>query len=60
MDIRKLRETINLAIYGKKTQVLGTFNVLYVLVSLFSIGVLIYNYGFHLNAQQSAFAFGLL
>jgi trk system potassium uptake protein len=60
MDIRKFRETINLAIYGRKTQVLGTFNVLYVLFSLFSIGVLIYNYGFHLNANQSAFAFRLL
>ncbi len=60
MDIRKFRERINLAIYGKKSQVLGTFNVLYVLVSLFSVGVLIYNYGFHLNAEQSAFAFSLL
>lgn len=60
MDIRQFREKVNLAIYGSKTKVLGTFNILYVIVSLLSIGVLVYYYGFPLTAKESASAFRLL
>lgn len=60
MDIRQFRERINLAIYGSKSKVLGTFNLLYVLVSLFSVGVLVYYYGFPHSTGQGSFAFRLL
>ncbi|MDG1346464.1 MAG: potassium transporter TrkG [Crocinitomicaceae bacterium] len=60
MNIREFREKVNLTIYNSKTKVLATLNILYVLVSLFSIGVLVYYYGFPLTDQESVFAFKLL
>lgn len=60
MDIRRFREKINLTIYGSRAAVLGTFNALYVLVSLMSIGILVYYYGFHLTEAERAFAFKIL
>ncbi len=60
MNIREFREKVNLTIYNSKIKVLATLNILYVLVSLFSIGVLVYYYGFPLTDQESVFAFKLL
>ncbi len=60
MDIREFREKVNLAIYNSKTTVLASFNILYVLVSLFSIGVLVYYYGFPLTDEESVSPFRLL
>lgn len=60
MNIREFREKVNLTIYNSKTKVFATLNILYVLVSLFSIGVLVYYYGFPLTDQESIFAFKLL
>lgn len=60
MNIREFREKVNLTIYNSKTKVFATLNILYVLVSLFSIGVLVYYYGFPLTDQESVFAFKLL
>ncbi|MEJ6797851.1 MAG: potassium transporter TrkG [Crocinitomicaceae bacterium] len=60
MDIREFREKINLTIYNSKTKVLATLNILYVLVSLFSVSVLVYYYGFPLTDEESVFTFKLL
>lgn len=52
MNLREFRETINLFIYDSKTKVLGTFSVLNFIVSLTSIALLIYYYGFPLTPEQ--------
>lgn len=52
MGIREFRETVNLFIYDSKQKVLGTFSALNVLVSLTSIGLLIYYYGFPLTQSE--------
>lgn len=60
MDYRSFREKVNLLIYGSKTKVTAALSLSYILVSLFSIGVLIYYFGFPLNEQEKRFAFVLL
>ncbi|MBU2018692.1 MAG: hypothetical protein KJ941_03515 [Bacteroidetes bacterium] len=60
MDIRKFRETINLFIYNSKDSVLKIMSTLHMFVSLASIGVLLYYYGFPLTLEQKHFAFVLL
>ncbi len=60
MNIRDLRERINLWIYDSKPRVLGTLSALNAIVSLMSIGILIYFYGFNLTTEDKQFAFGLI
>lgn len=52
MGIREFRETVNLFIYDSKQKVLGTFSALNVIVSLTSLGLLIYYYGFPLTQSE--------
>lgn len=59
MDIRGLRERINLWIYDSKPRVIKTLSFLNALVSLMSIGVLIYYYGFPLTSSYKHFTFQL-
>ncbi len=59
MDIRGLRERINLWIYDSKPRVIKTLSFLNALVSLMSIGVLIYYYGFPLTSSDKHFTFQL-
>ena len=59
MDIRGLRERINLWIYDSKPRVIKTLSFLNALVSLMSIGVLIYYYGFPLTSSDQHFTFQL-
>jgi trk system potassium uptake protein TrkH len=60
MDYRSFREKVNLFIYGSKSTVTGVLSLAYILVSLFSIGILIYYFGFPLNEQENHSAFVLL
>ncbi|MFA7273571.1 MAG: potassium transporter TrkG [Crocinitomicaceae bacterium] len=60
MDIRSFREKVNLFIYGSKSQVTAGLSFLYVLVSIFSICILFYYYGFPLTTIEKRFAFQLL
>lgn len=60
MDFRALRERINLLIYNSKTPVSRVLSSLHVLVSLASIGVLVYYYGFPLTREEKHQAFVLL
>lgn len=59
MEIREIRERINLWIYDSKPKVLKTLSALNALVSLMSVGVLIYYYGFPLTASDKQFTFQL-
>lgn len=59
MDIRGLRERINLWIYDSKPRVLKTLSFLNALISLMSIGILIYYYGFPLTSSDKQFTFQL-
>jgi Trk-type K+ transport system membrane component len=60
MDIRAFRERVNLLIYNSKTLVLGIVSTLHMLVSILSIGALIYYYGFPLTLEEKHEAFGWL
>jgi len=60
MDIRSFREKVNLFIYGSKTKVAVTLSISYILISLFSIGVLVYYFGFPLSEKEKFSAFVLL
>lgn len=60
MDYRSFREKVNLVIYNSKTKVIGALSVSYILVSLFSIGVLIYYFGFPLTKEEKHTAFVIL
>ena len=60
MDVREVRERINLWIYDSKPKVLAVLSVMNVLVSLMSIGILIYYYGFNLTNEQKDFTFHLI
>lgn len=60
MDIRSYREKINLLIYNSKSVVTGVLSSLHMVVSLLSIGVLLYYYGFPLTREEKYFAFVLL
>lgn len=60
MTVREFREKINLLIYDSKPKVLGSLSFLNVLVSLFSIGILIYYYGFPLSETDKQFTFMLI
>ena len=59
MNIRDLRERINLWIYDSKPRVLGTLSALNAIVSLLSIGILVYYYGFDLTPEDKDFVFNL-
>lgn len=52
MTLRELRETINLFIYDSKQRVLGILSALNILVSVTSLGVLVYYYGFPLTQSE--------
>jgi trk system potassium uptake protein TrkH len=60
MDVREIRERINLWIYDSKPKVLAALSGMNVLVSLMSIGILIYYYGFSLTQDQKEFTFHLI
>lgn len=60
MDVREVRERINLWIYDSKPKVLAALSGMNVLVSLMSIGILIYYYGFSLTNEQKEFTFHLI
>lgn len=60
MDIRGFREKVNLGIYNSKEWVMRILSSMHLLVSLLSIGVLIYYYGFPLTREERHFAFVLL
>jgi Trk-type K+ transport system membrane component len=60
MDYRSFREKVNLFIYGSKSKVTAALSVAYILVSIFSIGILIYYFGFPLSVEEKRFAFQLL
>jgi len=57
MGIREFRETVNLFIYDSKQKVLATFSALNVIVSLTSICLLIYYYGFPLTQSEKQTTF---
>lgn len=58
--IRKLRETINLFIYDSKESVLRVLSVLHLVVSLVSVGTLVYYYGFHIDKQTARSLFNVI
>lgn len=60
MNIRELRERVNLFIYDSKRKVLGTLSFLNVLVSLTAICVLIYYYGFEQTNYSKELCFNIL
>lgn len=60
MKIRDVREHINLLIYDSKPLVLSSLSGINVLVSLFSIGILLYYYGFPLSQDEKQFTFQLI
>mgnify|MGYP003666784249 CR=1 FL=1 len=60
MDYRTFREKVNLVIYGSKSNVTGALSLAYILVSIFSIGVLVYYFGFPLTEKEKHAAFDLL
>lgn len=60
MDIRAFRERVNLLIYNSKTWVLGIVSTLHMIVSILSLGALIYYYGFPLTLEEKHEAFGWL
>jgi trk system potassium uptake protein TrkH len=60
MDIREFRERVNLLIYNSKSIVGGIFSSIHVLVSILSLGILVYYYGFPLTREEKHFAFVLL
>lgn len=66
MNINQLREKINLFIYDSKTDVLRWLNIISLLVSISSVGVIIYYYGYKHSQEvldslflfmQASFAF---
>jgi trk system potassium uptake protein TrkH len=59
MDIRDLRERVNLWIYDSKPKVLTTLSILNLIVSFSSIGVIVYYYGFTLSIEEKRVAFQL-
>mgnify|MGYP006141867159 CR=1 FL=1 len=60
MDIRDLRERINLWIYDSKPKVLTLLSILNLVVSFSSIGIIVYYYGFNLTNAEKQFAFKLI
>lgn len=60
MPLRELRETINLFIYDSKVKVLRTLSFMNLLVSLASIGALVYYYGFPISQENKELTFSWL
>ncbi len=60
MTVREIREKINLVIYDSKVTVLRILSLFYVLVSLSSVVILIYYFGFPLTLAQKAICFQIL
>jgi trk system potassium uptake protein len=60
MTIKEIREKINLAIYDSKSSVLRFLTGINLVVSFFSIGILVYYYGFSLTNDQKELAFNLI
>jgi trk system potassium uptake protein TrkH len=60
MDIRDIRERINLWIYDSKPKVLTLLSILNLVVSFSSIGIIVYYYGFNLTNAEKQFAFKLI
>lgn len=52
MTLREFRETVNLFIYDSKQKVLGTLSAMNFVVSLTSIALMIYYYGFPLTSEE--------
>lgn len=52
MTLREFRETVNLFIYDSKLKVLATLSAMNFIVSLTSIALMIYYYGFPLTTQE--------
>lgn len=52
MTLREFRETVNLFIYNSKIKVLGTLSAMNLVVSLTSIALMVYYYGFPLSAEE--------
>ena len=60
MTIREFREKVNLFIYDSKRQVLRLLAFLNVIVSLTTLGVLVYYYGFQLTAETEKICFTII
>jgi Trk-type K+ transport system membrane component len=60
MSFRKIRDRINIILYDYKDITFKILNVLHVIVSLSSVGVLIYYYGFKQTEESHDFIFFLL
>lgn len=60
MTLREIREKVNLYIYDYKRRVLGTLSLFNVIVSLVTIGVLVYNYGFQQTAYSQKVCFTMI
>jgi hypothetical protein len=58
--IRKLRETINIFIYDSKDRALRMLSILHLVVSLISVGTLIYYYGFPLDKDTARMLFRVI
>ena len=59
-NIDRIREQINIILYSSKTQVLGAFRALGLLVSLSAFGIIIYYFGFPLTPSEEKFLFNLI
>lgn len=60
MDINRLREKINISIYGSKLKVERGFKLLSLVVSIFALGVLTYYYGFQHSPSREYFLLGII
>lgn len=60
MPFQKLRERINLFLYGNKTAVLSVARVLNVVISLGAVLVLVYYYGYTHTTESEAFLMNLI
>lgn len=60
MDINRLREKINIAIYGSKLKTERYFKLLSLVVSVFALAVLTYYYGFEHSPSEEYFLLGFI
>lgn len=60
MELRKLRERVNLFLYGNKEKVLITFKWLNILVSLTAVGTLVFYYGYQHSQQTEEMLLGVI
>ena len=60
MELRKLRERVNLFLYGNKEKVLITFKWLNILVSLTAVGTLVFYYGYQHSEQTEEMLLGVI